>query len=352
MADCLNRQFGSVFNKHTSTLPHLGPSPHKTMENIAIEVDGVEKLLHLQKSGKASGPDNIQARFLKETAVELAPALTLIFQASYIQGKMPDDWRHAIVSPIYKAGKNNRAKAVNYRPISLTCLCCKIMEHIVCSNLMKHLDNNAILTDFQHGFRRKRSCDSQLLITVDDLARALDKRKQVDAILLDFSKAFDKVSHSLLAAKLDHYGVRGMNLAWIRDFLQDRTQVVVLKGDKSDVVPVTSGVPQGSVLGPALFLVYINDLPERVKSTPRLFADDCILYREINSDADSSSSTCRLWSDGRRTGKWSLPQRSASCFVFAAKQPGIQFMETIPYMAPSSSWYKKPNTWVLPSTPN
>ena len=109
---------------------------------------------------------------------------------------MPDDWCHAVVSPVYKAGKNNRAKAVNYCPISLTCLCCKVMEHIVCSNLMRHLDENKILTDFQHGFRRRRSCDSQLLITVDDLAKALDRGKQVDAILLDFSKAFDKVSHS------------------------------------------------------------------------------------------------------------------------------------------------------------
>ena len=184
-------------------------------------------------------------------------------------------------------GKSNRSKAVNYRPVSLTCICCKVMEHIICSNLMSHLDRHNILTDFQFGFRKKRSCETQLLITVDQLAKTLDDGKQTDCILLDFSKAFDKVSHSRLLLKLAHYGVQGQTLRWVEAFLRNRTQEVVVRGERSDTIPVTSGVPQGTVLGPALFLVYINDLPEWVGSTPRMFADDCLLYREVNSRQDA-----------------------------------------------------------------
>jgi hypothetical protein len=153
--------------------------------------------------------------------------------------------------------------------------------------MMEHLDNNKILTDYQHGFRKKRSCESQLIITVNDLAKHLDQGKQIDCILLDFAKAFDKVSHKCLIAKLKLYGVNNQMLKWIEDFLACRTQVVIVEGQESYIAPVTSGVPQGSVLGLALFLVYINDLPDSLNSTPRLFADDCMLYRVIESEEDA-----------------------------------------------------------------
>ena len=143
-----------------------------------------------------------------------------------------------------------------------------------------HFEKNSILTDCQHGFRKRRSCETQLILTIDDLARGLNDKQQIDAILLDFSKAFDKVPHQLLLLKLNHYGVRGNILSWIEDFLSARTQEVVIEGSKSTPSPVSSGVPQGTVLGPLLFLAYINDMPECVGSEIKLFADDSLLYSE------------------------------------------------------------------------
>ena len=146
---------------------------------------------------------------------------------------------------------------------------------------MSHFEAHGILTDSQHGFRKRRSCDTQLITTVNNLAKGLDKGEQIDAILLDFSKAFDKVTHSRFLLKLEKYGVRGNLLKWVQDFLSGRTQQVVLESSCSDTSPVTSGVPQGSVLGPLLFLAFINDLPSRVKSRTGMFSDDYLLYRRI-----------------------------------------------------------------------
>ena len=300
-ANALNQQFSSVFSPISDYIPNLGQPKAPKIKDIVISPSGVAKLLkEKNKTNKSSGPDNISSKFLNETAAELAPALSLLFQASLNQSTIPADWRHARVSPIYKSGKDDRSKPANYRPISLTCLICKVMEHIVCSHLMGHLESNNILSELNHAFRKKRSCDTQLILTVNDLSSALDKGKQIDCVLLDFAKAFDKVSHRSLLAKLKNYGVDGLTLLWIQDFLHARTQVVVVDGEESGTAPVTSGVPQGTVLGPALFLVYINDLPDGLASQARLFADDCILYRVIDSDADTEL----LQSDLRKLESW------------------------------------------------
>ena len=153
---------------------------------------------------------------------------------------------------------------------------------------MGHLDNNHLLSDVQHGFRKKCSCESQLILTIQDLANGLNDGEQIDAILLDFSKAFDKVAHQRLLQKLQYYGIRGYLNDWVADFLKDRQQEVVLEGTHSSATQVTSGVPQGTVLGPLLFLVYINDMPEGIDSTMQLFADDSLLYRIIRTKEDQS----------------------------------------------------------------
>ena len=137
----------------------------------------------------------------------VAPALTIIFQASLNQGQVPDDWRSAYVTPVFKKG--DKAKASNYRPVSPTSVCCKVVEHIIHSQVINHLEANNILSDEQHGFRKHRSCESQLITTINDLAKGIDNRQQIDAVTLDFSKAFDKVPHHRLGMKLHHYGVSG-----------------------------------------------------------------------------------------------------------------------------------------------
>ena len=262
----------------------LGTSTYPNMPSISVHEAGVYKLLRELKVHKASGPDQVPARLLKEISVEVAPAMTLVFQASLHQSAIPLDWSHALVTPLFKKG--NRSEPANYRPISLTSIACKCLEHIIHHHIMTHLDNYSILHEAQHGFRKGRSCESQLILTIQDLAKGLDDSSQIDAILLDLSKAFDKVPHLRLLYKLNHYGVRGQVLKWVTAFLSGRSQSVVCEGLASTTKPVTSGVPQGSVLGPLLFLVYINDLPSCVRSTPRLFADDCLLYRRINTPSD------------------------------------------------------------------
>ena len=172
-------------------------------------------------------------------------------------------------------------------PISLTCVLCKILEHIVASSLVKHFTELDIFYEMQHGFREKRSCEMQLIMLVDELAKNMQMGKHTDLILLDFSKAFDKVAYEKLLLKLHHYSIRGDTLKWIKDFLDNRKQAVVINGINSEKIPLSSGVPQGSVLGPILFLAYINDLPEQVESRVRLFADDTALYLAISSTTES-----------------------------------------------------------------
>ena len=201
------------------SIPNKGDSPYPDLHEITIHPDGVRKLLQNINAHKATGPDNIPGQLLKEVAQEVTPILSLIFSASLHQGTP------ATVTPLFKKG--DRGKASNYHPVSLTSIPCKIMEHILHSTIISHLEDSNILSDYQHGFRKKRSCKSQLVITIQELSDSLNTRDQVDCVLLDFSKAFDKVPHQRLLHKCHHYGIWGNTLQWIASFLQQRTQEVV-----------------------------------------------------------------------------------------------------------------------------
>jgi hypothetical protein len=284
-AEALNNQFKQAFTSETHPLPTLPKSPYLTIHDLIIDQLGVEKQLKSLNVNKATGPDEISAKLLHLVAHEISRPLTWLFQQSIDTGTIPLDWSKALVTPIFKKGP--KSEPSNYRPVSLTSITCKVLEHIVLSHMAKHLEANGILSPLNHGFRQGLSCETQLITAINDWSVSLNNYKQVDLITLDFAKAFDKVPHQRLLSKLSYYGIRNNVLAWISAFLSDRKQVVSINGTHSREIEVTSGVPQGTVLGPALFLIYINDIANNITSHMRLFADDSIIYREINTPSDA-----------------------------------------------------------------
>ena len=312
-ANICNKQFQSAFTRETdSEIPSKGTSPFTAIG----EITGVLKLLNGLKVHKAPGPDGLSARVLKECSSEIAPILAYIYNESLAQGNVPDDWRQANVAPVFKKGE--KYDPANYRPVSLTCICCMTLEHIIVSNINKHLSLENILADCQHGFRSQRSCETQLVQFFHDMVSNLDRaqnrgHRQTDVIIMDFAKAFDKVPHKRLLYKLHYYGIRGSTHQWIASWLSERFQKVVLDGQASDPVPALSGVPQGSVLGPVLFLIFINDLPDNIRSSVRLFADDCVLYRNIKTHTDCQILQDDLNSLGQWETDWQMKFNVAKC---------------------------------------
>ena len=195
--EILNDQFISAYTKEdTSKIPSKGPSHHPTLDPIQMQCKGVHKLLKDLKIHKATGPDGIPAFILKTTADQIAPILTRLNQFSLDAGEVATDWKNAHIVPIFKKGEKHLPS--NYHPVSLTFVVCKMLEHIVHNSVMDHFDRHKILTDNQHGFRARQSCETQLITTIQKIASSMSKRGQVDVILLDFAKAFDKVPQAWL----------------------------------------------------------------------------------------------------------------------------------------------------------
>ena len=223
-ADLLNNHFYSIFSQQIPMklsalckyFTNLAQSQENDMPETQVTERGVLKLLQALNISKAAGPDSIRPRVLKELSSELAPIFTLLFQASIHQQSLPDIWKHANVNPIYKKG--DKTNPSNYRPVSFTCISCKLLEHIICSSLMQHLTRHNILYPLQHGFRERRSCESQLIEFVHDIAFNMQKGHQNNVVVMDFAKAFDKVAHNRLLYKLSSYGVKGNTLGLDRVF--------------------------------------------------------------------------------------------------------------------------------------
>ena len=285
--ELFNRFFNSVFIQNQSSVPnlHMMPVPNAQMDHIAISEADVWSILCSLDPHKAEGPDKISPRLLKECATPLTPPLTVLFNQCLTSASIPLEWKVHQITPVYKSG--DRSSVTNYRPISLLCIASKVLERLIYNKIIDFIQPQ--LSKFQFGFLTNRSCLHKLLLFLSNVVQALNDKSQLDVVFLDFQKAFDTVSHQELLFKLSVLGITGQLLDWFAGYLTDRVHKVSLDSCSSNVLPVKSGVPQGSILGPLLFLVYVNDIfSATIPSSLFLFADDSQSFRSIKCSEDCS----------------------------------------------------------------
>lgn len=303
IANELNEQYNDVFNRsvHTPTVT-LKQSPNANdvtikdlfdnenvpFSNIEFNEGNVIDAICMIKNSSAPGSDKMCPIFLKKTAHVSAKFLANLMNKSMSSGEIPAVFKEATVTPIFKGGDSLEPK--NYRPISLTSHICKVMERIVKTQVVEYLDANCIISNFQHGFRSQRSTVSALLEHYYNIVDAFECGDELDTVLLDYSKAFDKVPHSILLQKLKRIGVGGKVGRWIGTFLLDRKQRVKVGTSLSNFISVLSGVPQGSILGPLLFIIFINDISVDItNSKVSCYADDSKISHKITGEVDRES---------------------------------------------------------------
>ena len=318
MATIFSDFFKSVFTKEDITnIPEPEQIYKGTVEeqltDININVERVRKKLKAMNATKAPGDDDINPALLKETSEEIAQQVTDIFRSSLDSGNVPEDWRSSNITPIHK--KDSKTNAENYRGVHLTSQLCKTLEVIIKEDIVEHILKFRLIRDSQHGFTPGRSCITNLLEFLEEITQNIDEGNPCDIIYMDFQKAFDKVPHARLIKKLEKHGINGRLLKWIEAWLKNRKQRVVLKGQTSEWEEVQSGVPQGSVLGPLLFIIFINDIETGITSTLSKFADDCKITRKVKSDEDANAvqvdlNTLVMWSH-----KWQMKFHPDKCKV-------------------------------------
>ena len=236
------------------------------------------------KRSKATGADNLPPGLLKDCAEEISQHVGFLINLSIESAEIPTEWKHALITPILKKGKVNQVD--NYRPISVLPTLSKILERAVHTQLIDYLENNFLLSDQQFGYRRKRSTDKAATLFVDNARKAINHGELMGAVFIDLSKAFDTVGHSILLSKLPSYGILENELDWFTNYLFNRTQQVVSDKVLSDSRHITCGVPQGSILGPLLFLIHFNDFEDTLKRCQTImFADDTVIFCSSKSSS-------------------------------------------------------------------
>ena len=287
MAEILNKSFSTVYTKEdTQNIPIMNKLPcTSTLENVTFTPELIKAKIKKMKPSPTPGVDGFTVPLLQSVCDQISKPLSLIYNKSIQENKVPTDWREANVTPIFKKGA--RGKPSNYRPISLTSVPCKIMESIIKDHIVDHLTENKLINPSQHGFMNNKSCQTNLLEYLETITEALDSGQIVDIVYLDFAKAFDKVPKKRLVTKFRAHSIDGNLLNWIESWLSDRRQRVVLNGKYSSWMEVESGVPQGSILGPVGFTIYINDLDDPIQNLVTLikkFADDTKTAKIILDD--------------------------------------------------------------------
>ena len=312
-----------------SLLPPLIYLTDNRFSYFDISNDDVNNILKALKLNKAHGPDDISVNMIKLCGESICTPLRIIFQNIIDTGTFPDQWKEANVTPVHK--KKDKQTVSNYRPISLLPLFAKIFERIVFKNLYNYLKSNNLITKNQSGFTPGDSGTNQLISLIHDIHKAFDDNRclEVRSVYLDMSKAFDKVWHEGLLHKLRQNGLEGNILKFFESYLSNRKQRVVLNGKCSNWAPIHSGVPQGSVLGPLLFLIFINDLECGIKSQIKFFADDTSLYSVVSDPVTSAAELnhdLKIISDWANQWKMSFnpdPTKPAEEILFSQKKKPV-----------------------------
>ena len=328
-ANILNKYFTSVFTEediNNVPAPKARTNIPK-MKEIQITKQKVLKKISELKKESAPGPDGIRPRILMEIAEEVSLPLAMLFKQSLDTSNVPADWRCANVTPIFKKGA--KSTPGNYRPISLTSVVCKLMERLIKDALMEHVMTNGLLRQTQHGFIPRKSCLSNLLQFYEEVTRMVDTGVPVDIAYLDFAKAFDVVPHERLMIKLQAIGIHEKVLQWIRAWLKQRKQRVVLNGKASTWELVSSSVVQGSVLGPDLFVIYIDDIDECInesRSFLNKFADDTKICKAIRGLDDRDELQLELDSLWGWACKWQMRFNIDKCKIMHTGRTNPNFL--------------------------
>ena len=323
--EVLNDFFSSVFTtEDQDNIPDFiydGNIPNALSSCDVCEKD-FENILHNLNPNKSPGPDNFHPRFLKLVSKSIAKPVYLLFNLTLFEGKLPNDFKLAEVRPIFKKG--DKTQAGNYRPVSLTSILCKVMETVVKNHLYKHLIENDLLSKHQFGFVSGRSTVTQLIVTLNEWLYNLDNNIPLDCAYMDFRKAFDTVPHKRLLNKLKGYNINGQILNWIKSFLSERHQFVKINNSVSTKHKVTSGVPQGSVLGPTLFIYFINDLPNVTNNVSvKIFADDTKVFKGIKNEDDVTNLQHAIDEMYEWTNKWLLKFNKEKRKIYCKKTTTI-----------------------------